>query len=42
MTKPFLLAAAVAAAAAATLRRRQAAQSDTDALWREATADASR
>ncbi|WP_460606251.1 DLW-39 family protein [Jatrophihabitans fulvus] len=41
LTKPLLLVAAAAAAAAAAVRRRQA-QTHTEALWREATADASR
>jgi MYXO-CTERM domain-containing protein len=39
--KPLLVVAVLAAAAAAAARRRQA-QSDAAALWREATADASR
>lgn len=41
MSKPLLLVAAIAAAAGALVRRRQT-QTDTAALWREATADASR
>jgi hypothetical protein len=41
LTKPLIVLAAAAAAAFATVRRRQAS-TDAEALWREATSDASR
>ncbi|MGI8679590.1 MAG: DLW-39 family protein [Jatrophihabitans sp.] len=41
VNKPVLVVAAMAAVAAAATRRKQA-QVDTELLWREATADASR
>jgi len=41
LTKPLLVVAALVAAAFASARRRRT-QSDVDALWREATADASK
>jgi hypothetical protein len=41
VNKPLVLLAMLAAAAAAIAKRRQA-QTDAAALWREATADASR
>jgi hypothetical protein len=41
MTKPIVVAAALAAMVATVARRRQA-QADSQQLWHEATADASR